>query len=234
MTLDSTTGSNGLGKSQEIPYIVVWIRLLLDTWSTWKQLNTVFWQVPTFLKRIPIYLPTPKNSCKSKMGRGNRRSSLWYSGAHGGTINTRTPKNQEEGRKWGQLRAHSLQSLPCKPTQLLTKDFYKIHTSFIALVTKNHKKKMSRAQMPPSESSVKVWGLQHQGHPKESLSLTWRFQGVGEIERGCLVRFNSDSRNRKSYSLTILLTLKFEKDTHGKYVQEGLYKTDSLLVFTLF
>ena len=57
MTLDSTTGSNGLWKSQEIPYIVVWIRLLLDTWSTWKQLNTVFWKVPTFLKRIPICLP---------------------------------------------------------------------------------------------------------------------------------------------------------------------------------
>ena len=49
-------------------------------------------------------LPTPKNSCKSKMGRGNRRSSLSYSGARDGTINTRTPKNQEEGRKGGQLR----------------------------------------------------------------------------------------------------------------------------------
>lgn len=37
-------------------------------------------------------LPTPKNSCKSKMGRGNQRNSLSYSGAHDGTINTRTPK----------------------------------------------------------------------------------------------------------------------------------------------
>lgn len=49
-------GRNGPWKSQEIPYIVVWIQLLLDTWSTWKQLNTIFWKVPPFLKRIPICL----------------------------------------------------------------------------------------------------------------------------------------------------------------------------------
>ena len=88
-------------------------------------------------------LPTPKNSCKSKMGRGNRRSSLSYSGAHDGTINTRTPKNQEEGRKCGKLRFFHIhyRVCPVKPTQFLTKDFYKIHISFIVLVTKIHKKK---------------------------------------------------------------------------------------------
>ena len=43
-----------LGKASLTPYIVVWIWLLLDTRSAQKQLNTLFWKIPTFSKRIPI------------------------------------------------------------------------------------------------------------------------------------------------------------------------------------